>query len=136
MRKQKGAAAVEFAVILPLLLALVIGIIDFGHLFWHQCALTNAAREGVREAVKGGGNVNWVVTSYINSYYTQVGFPSPTVSTQVNYYDNDGNSTIPVRGAHAIVTVTEQGYQFPIIPFQSMFDSLNTLTASAVMRHE
>ena len=45
-----GAAAVEFALILPLLLLVLFGIIDFGRALNNQITLTQAAREGVRVA--------------------------------------------------------------------------------------
>ena len=45
---QRGAAAVEFALVLPILLLLVMGIIEFGLIFNSQISLTNAAREGAR----------------------------------------------------------------------------------------
>lgn len=44
-----GAAMVEFAIVLPLLLMLVFGIIEFGRGYNAQLTLTHAAREGVRE---------------------------------------------------------------------------------------
>ena len=51
MRKSEaGQAMVEMALVLPILLILVGGIIDFGWLFYNQLALTNAAREGARYA--------------------------------------------------------------------------------------
>lgn len=43
-----GVALVEFAMVLPLLLVLVFGIIDFGRAFQTWITLTNAAREGAR----------------------------------------------------------------------------------------
>lgn len=45
---ERGAAAVEFAILLPLLLLLVLGIAEFGRAFNAQITLTQAAREGVR----------------------------------------------------------------------------------------
>ncbi|MDK3255843.1 TadE/TadG family type IV pilus assembly protein [Blastococcus capsensis] len=48
LRGERGATAVEFAFIVPLLLVLVIGIIEFGHAFQVQGTLSAAAREGVR----------------------------------------------------------------------------------------
>jgi Flp pilus assembly protein TadG len=45
---ERGAAAVEFAIILPILLTLVMGIMEFGRAYNAQLSLTNAAREGVR----------------------------------------------------------------------------------------
>lgn len=45
-----GAAAVEFALVLPLVLFILFGVIDFGRAYMAQIALTQAAREGVRVA--------------------------------------------------------------------------------------
>jgi len=50
-RKESGQAIVEFALVLPILLALLCGIIDFGWLYYNQITLNNAAREGARYAV-------------------------------------------------------------------------------------
>lgn len=46
--RQRGAAAVEFAMILPLLLTLVLGIVEFSHLYNAQIVMSNAAREAAR----------------------------------------------------------------------------------------
>ena len=48
LRDERGASAVEFAFILPLLIVLVLGIAEFGHAFQVQGTLSAAAREGVR----------------------------------------------------------------------------------------
>ncbi|BAS10190.1 tade family protein [Arthrobacter sp. Hiyo4] len=47
-RSERGAAAVEFALLLPVLLMLVLGTIEFGRVYNAQITLTNAARDGVR----------------------------------------------------------------------------------------
>ena len=47
-RSEKGAAAVEFALLLPLVTLLIFGLIDFGRLFFVQISLTSASREAVR----------------------------------------------------------------------------------------
>jgi Flp pilus assembly protein TadG len=48
LRGERGASAVEFAFIVPLLIVLVLGIAEFGHAFQVQGTLSAAAREGVR----------------------------------------------------------------------------------------
>ena len=48
MRSERGAELIEFALTLPLLLLLVLGIIEFGFLFQEYEVVTNAAREGAR----------------------------------------------------------------------------------------
>jgi len=46
--REKGAALVEFALSLPLLLVVIAGIVDFAFLFQRYEVVTNAAREGAR----------------------------------------------------------------------------------------
>ncbi|WP_043440685.1 TadE/TadG family type IV pilus assembly protein [Arthrobacter sp. L77] len=48
LRSEQGATAVEFALVVPLLLVLLIGVIEFGRVFNTQLQLTAAARESVR----------------------------------------------------------------------------------------
>lgn len=50
-RRQRGAAAVEFALLMPFLMMLLLGIIEFGYAFLTQASLANAARVGVRHYV-------------------------------------------------------------------------------------
>ncbi|HEY2729206.1 MAG TPA: TadE family protein, partial [Polyangia bacterium] len=44
----RGGAAIEFALILPLFLAILFGIIDYGWYFYQRYALVAAIRDGVR----------------------------------------------------------------------------------------
>ena len=50
-RRRRGAAVVEFAVVLPLLLTILFGIIEYGWVFMVRQTLQTAAREGCRLAV-------------------------------------------------------------------------------------
>lgn len=45
---EKGAAAVEFAIVVIVLLLIVAGIVEFGRAFWYYDALTKATRDGAR----------------------------------------------------------------------------------------
>lgn len=56
-RMRRGAAAVELAVVSPLLFAMLFGIIEFGWLFAVQNTLVNAAREGARLGILQGVTV-------------------------------------------------------------------------------
>lgn len=58
LKNEKGQAMVEFALLLPILLILLLGIIDFGWLFYNQLALNNSCREGARFAVVNTGKQN------------------------------------------------------------------------------
>lgn len=50
---ERGAAAVEFALVLPLLVLLVFGIVEFGRGYNARVTLTHATREGVRALAIG-----------------------------------------------------------------------------------
>lgn len=64
---QKGAAVVEFAILLLLLLVLLFGLIDFGFIWLQSHYIANAAREGARVASKSSPQ----------------SFPSPEVDTKI-----------------------------------------------------
>src|SRR5262245_5427608 len=78
VRAQSGAEVIEFALTLPLLLLVVLGIIEFGFLFQQYEVVTNAAREGARIAVLPTYSVNATVTqtnvqARVNQYLTAGG---------------------------------------------------------------
>jgi Flp pilus assembly protein TadG len=49
-KREDGQAMVEFAIVLPILLVVVLGIIQFGIMFNHYLTLTDAVRAGARQA--------------------------------------------------------------------------------------
>ena len=53
-RKTRAQTIVEFALVLPVLVLVILGIIAFGQLFSYKIRLDNAAREGVRKGITGG----------------------------------------------------------------------------------
>ena len=53
---QKGATAVEFAIVLSLLITLIFGIIEFGLFIFNRQVITNAAREGARAGIVARAN--------------------------------------------------------------------------------
>lgn len=72
-RSESGAAAVEFALLLPLLLSLFLGIVDLGLAVYTQSVLSNASREGARAGVVLALNrptsqaINAVVQNYLSN---------------------------------------------------------------------
>ena len=63
---ESGATAVEFAIILPLLLVLIVGLIDFGRMGFVQVSVTAASREGARYSSLNSSGVSNVQT--LNDY--------------------------------------------------------------------
>lgn len=51
--RERGAAAVEFALVISVLVLIVGGIVEFGRVFWHYDALTKATRDGARVMSNG-----------------------------------------------------------------------------------
>ncbi len=133
---ERGSQLIEFALVLPLLLLVVLGILDFGLLFQRYEAVTNAAREGARVAVLSGygsGDVQNRVAQYIADAGL-TGTPVTTVLPRTSM--NVGGACVTVTGA----TVTYQNdYLFlgGIMAYfgNSTFGS-TTLSATSRMRYE
>lgn len=100
--KRRAIAAVEFAVVAPLVFLLLFGMIEFGRMLMVQQILTNASREGARRAIiesSTASEVATVVAEYLQnnsisgatssvepSDLTSVGAGDPvTVSVSVQY---------------------------------------------------
>ena len=54
-RRQRGQGLVEFALVLPIFTAVLLGMIEVGRVVWANNAVANAAREGARYATVHGG---------------------------------------------------------------------------------
>ncbi len=101
-RNLPSQALVEFALVLPLLLLLILGVMDFGRMFYIKMVLTNAAREGA---------------NYL-SYYPEDA-NNGYVDTFAAIYDEANSSTVEItsgdvtysgcctRGMPVEVTVTK-----------------------------
>lgn len=84
IREESGATLVEFAFVLPVMLFLFVGIIDFAFLFQRYQVVTNAAREGARVAVLPGYSAS-DVQARVNDYIAAgLGASAPTGSTAVS----------------------------------------------------
>jgi Flp pilus assembly pilin Flp len=122
-RDEDGAAAVEFALLLPLLVLLVFGIIEFGAAFNAKIQATNAAREAARLAVVG-----------IDDWGDVGGLPFWQVVQQdagVGALSGCSFTTDNVLGGRLTVT-----FSYPLnlaIPFMPNPPSWQTGTASATM---
>jgi hypothetical protein len=60
---QSGQDLAEFAIILPLLLLVVFGVLDLGRIFHAAIATTNAAREGARYATRHPSDTSGIIAS-------------------------------------------------------------------------
>jgi Flp pilus assembly protein TadG len=137
---ERGAELIEFALVFPTLLAVMLAIIDFGFLFQRYEVVTNAAREGARIAVLPdyqGANLTNNVQARVSQYLTAAGLTGTSNVTV------PAAQKITVSGGQCIwiqpVTVSYQ-HQFlflgPIIGLIGGTLSDKTLNATSSMRSE
>ncbi|MCZ3387876.1 MAG: pilus assembly protein [Actinomycetia bacterium] len=93
-RSEDGAAAVELALVLPILLLLVFGIISFGIIFAQQLAVNNGVRQGVRSAVVAGNitqqTCGQVLSSIQSASGPTIGMSTGDVKVQVQRVPSTG----------------------------------------------
>jgi Flp pilus assembly protein TadG len=129
-RSERGAELIEFAVVMPILLLLIAGIIDFGMMFRTYEAVTNAAREGARVGVLPGyADVD--VQNRVDLYLAASGLTGTHTTAVQNVTVATTAGTFTARA----VTLTYP-YQFVVLPgFGPSFGTIN-LNAQSVMRTE
>lgn len=124
--RDRGSVAVEFALLLPILLLIIFGVIDFGRAINAQITLTQAAREGARLASLGYSTS--AVQTRAQSAATGLSPVTVTVS-----------SSCPAGAGMGVDAVVQTSYQFsfvtPVGAFAAMFGSSSfgssTLTLTA-----
>lgn len=152
IKSERGASAVEFAIISPLLFILTFGIIEFGILLFDKAVVTNASREGARAAIVHGTtdgsdyapleplDIINIVKDYADGHLIDLGSSGnddPTI--EVSYIDSSGLNNAE-SGGEVTVTVTFN-YDFLVIPdlsqwFGGSFDGDIDLVGTTVMRME
>jgi len=119
-RSERGAAAVEFAIVLPVLLLLVLGIVEFGRAYNIQTTLSGAAREGVREMALH--NNQTAARETTKAAAPQLSLTDGQIAVSPASCPNDGSG-------QATVTVT-----YPMQFITNMFGTTITLSGKGVMR--
>ena len=132
-RGQEGSAAVEFAIILPVVMLLTVGGLDMGHMYYIDHLITNASREGARYAAKytvttaapDSGTISTYVKSPSGLDYDKFNLANLTVTTA--YTGVFPNSI-------ATVTVTAEKHWWVLGGLLGF--STKTLTAHTAMKME
>jgi Flp pilus assembly protein TadG len=121
-RGEGGAAAVEFALVMPILLVLVFGIIQYGWYFYAMQSGSSAVSDAARRVAVGNCQTTGQVQTLI---YNKLGGATTAstasgVTTTVTYTNNDGSpDTSPGHiGGSVLVTATfpTLDIHFPLIP--------------------
>jgi len=84
-KSERGAAAVEFALLLPVIATLTFGMIDFGRMLWFQEVLVNATRTGARQGTLfNSGNGQAQIQGFVAQSLTNGGVPAAGLNVTVN----------------------------------------------------
>lgn len=121
-RREEGAVAVEFALILPLLLLIVFGLIQYGFYFWSMQGGSSAAREAARKAAVGEPVDCEAFKTYVKD---RIGVTGDKDSAEITRSYADEVTGLPVASADVepgdvvTVSVTFNTYDMniPFVPF-------------------
>jgi len=146
IRSERGMAVVEFAVVLPLLLVILFGIIEFSFLLYNKAMITNAAREGARFGIVAkttrysDDDIKAEVNKYLGNYLVTFKSGAPTIPDTHVYVNNIENdpSVVGLKSAEDYLKVeVSYDYDYLILPnFITAIGATKTLFASATMRAE
>jgi len=100
-RRRSGNALLDMAFVLPILLALTFGAVEYGYAIYVKHALQGAAREGARASIVAGATAAQVQAAVDNSMQT-AGFPQtkytrPATVTPANWISAASGTTIRVE---------------------------------------
>jgi Flp pilus assembly protein TadG len=137
LKDARGSEVVEMALMLPILMAVLAGIVDMGFLFNNYQTLTNAAREGARmAAVPGWREID--VDDRVKDYLAADGMNTAAVLTTVTPVAID----VPGGTMNGVKVVVSYPYNYMILgPLMQLIAPASsftqvTLAAAATMRTE
>jgi Flp pilus assembly protein TadG len=125
-KDQRGQSMVELALVLPILLVLLMGAVEFGRIFHSYLIITNASREGARVAVLGSADTS------INSRVSQVTSTLDSTKLRTSITPNPDQ-----RQSGALTTVEVRYSMSLVFPFFDTFiPNPLTITSRTTMRVE
>lgn len=105
LKKEDGQAIVEFALVLPILILLIGGIIDFGWIFGNQLLVNNACREATRYNAIHYNIEKMTIENATDKAEEIIGNRAPTLkSNKVNVTKSTENITVYLESDIFIIT--------------------------------
>jgi Flp pilus assembly protein TadG len=132
MSKRRGSLAIEMLIVLPVLLAIMLGMVEFSMLLVSRQELLTASREGARVAAIGGSQDD--VEAAVRQFLGTGSLSQATITTVLT--DNQGQP-LP-SGSPVAVTVSLPANQAApdLLVFIGFSLRDETLVAQTVMRKE
>ena len=129
---RRGVAAVELALLLPFLLALILGIWEIGRLTEAQQLMSNAAREGGRRASTGVTSAADIQAA-VMTYLTKAGIPTANATITVeNLTAKGADPTAAAQFDELKVTITVPVKDLRWMASSTFVSGSSRLTAEAV----
>lgn len=131
LKREDGQSMVEFALILPIFLLILCGIIDFGWLFYNQLSLNNACREGARYAVvhtEENADTRAII-NHIENLSTNV-FANDGVDITVTY----SAPSDPTAGDITVSMQADISFFTPVL--STVLGKEKTITSTVIMKVE
>jgi Flp pilus assembly protein TadG len=123
------------AVVLPVLVMFILGIVEFGRAMMVSNLMTSAAREGAREAALPDRNDSEVKAAVVNRL-TSTGIPATTSDVVVQVNGSVADASTAITGDTITVTVTITVQKITWLPTTMFMKSTDKLQGTAVMRRE
>lgn len=118
LRGERGAAAVEFAMLLPILLMLVFGIIQYGFYFWAKQGGSDIARDAARQAAVGSRPDCSDFQSYVKDEIDKLTGSGASAAVTRVYTAADPTVGVQVGDAVTVtVQFTSVDLHIPLVPF-------------------
>ena len=133
-RCRSGAAILEMAITLMVLLSLSFGTVEFGYFFFLKNSVQAAAREGARAGILPGGT-NTHVTTAVNQTLTSAGLNSANYTVTVKVNGVVANASTASVGQPVEVSVTATWGTVGMRPL-GLISSSKTVLGAANMRRE
>lgn len=133
-RKSRGGTILEFALVLPVLISLMMGMMEIGRAFMVANALTTAAREGARAGVVAAGD-NSKVQASVNTALTNQGLSLTNLVTTIKVDGTVANASTAASGSAVSVSLSLPYDDVSWVGLGTYLGGKN-LTAYAVMRRE
>jgi len=105
LRHEKGTAAVEFAMVSLLFLALLLGTVEVGRIFWTWNALQYAVEETARYAAVHSTATNSALVAYATTKMAGVSVATSQLTVTTATSTISGISFIEVTGTYAFATL-------------------------------
>lgn len=125
--KRRGQALVEFALVIPIFLLVLVAIFDLGRAVFAYNTLTNAAREGARTAIVNQYKPSIVARAKQQTAIVELNDPS----VQVDFYQVNADGTPNTSVQCALIAVG----CLAVVSFEATYQPITPIVANIIFKN-